>query len=85
MSYAELTANKLYDQMQLGSLNEDVKKHLMILLLKSGIEDVRDGFVSEEIPSSYEQALSMGAVDIESARQDLHSYVDELSQEFNLR
>lgn len=33
MSLSELTARKLYDTMQLGSVSEEVKRHLIILML----------------------------------------------------
>lgn len=33
MSHSELAARRLYDTMQLGSVSEDVKRHLIILML----------------------------------------------------
>ena len=71
MSTAEITARHLYDSMHLSSMNEDVKRYLMILILSE----------SKSIcaPSSYEEALAMGAINLEDARKKLHSYAEELS------
>lgn len=79
MSHAELTARKLYDTMQLSSVSEDVKRHLMILMLSQVSEQTPETSDNTEIPSSVEEAMQMGAMDIEDVRKDLHNYVDQLS------
>lgn len=79
MSHAELTARKLYDTMQLSSVSEDVKRHLMILMLSQVSEQTPETSDNIEIPSSVEEAMQMGAMDIEDVRKDLHNYVDQLS------
>lgn len=79
MSHAELTARKLYDTMQLSSVSEDVKRHLMILMLSQVSEQTPETSDNIEIPSSIEEAMQMGAMDIEDVRKDLHNYVDQLS------
>lgn len=85
MSNAEIKAHQLYDAMKLDDVSEDVKRHLMILILskystESPVE--QDG---HQIPMSYREALQMGAMDLELAREELHKYVDDLSKEFGIR
>lgn len=77
MSTAEITARHLYDSMHLANVNEDVKRHLMILIL-SETENIYT-------PSSYDEALAMGAVDLEDARKELHSYAEELSVKYGIK
>lgn len=86
MSHAELTAHRLYDTMQLGSVSEEVKRHLMILMLSNvASEESADATNVVKIPLSYEEALNMGAQDVEFAREDLHAYVDKLTADYNLQ
>lgn len=86
MSHAELTAHRLYDTMQLGSVSEEVKRHLMILMLSDSVsEDASDTTNVVNVPLSYEEALGMGAQDVELAREDLHAYVDKLTAEYDLQ
>ena len=86
MSHAELTAHRLYDTMQLGSVSEEVKRHLMILMLSNVVsEESGDATNVVKIPLSYEEALNMGAQDVAFAREDLHAYVDKLAADYNLQ
>lgn len=85
MSHAELTARKLYDTMQLSSVSEDVKRHLMILMLSQVSEQTPETSDNIEIPSSVEEAMQMGAMDIEDVRKDLHNYVDQLAKDYDLQ
>ena len=85
MSHAELTARKLYDTMQLNSVSEDVKRHLMILMLSQVSEQTPETSDNIEIPSSVEEAMQMGAMDIEDVRKDLHNYVDQLAKDYDLQ
>lgn len=62
MSYAELTANRLYDAMHLDCVSDGEKR-----------------------PLSYKEAIKMGAIDIEKAREELHSYVDELATQYGIK
>ena len=39
MSHAELTAHRLYNSMHLDSVSEEVKRHLIILMLSKSSED----------------------------------------------
>ena len=77
MSTAELTARHLYDAMNLAYVSDDVKRFLIIMML-SEPERV-------DVPSSYEESLSMGAMDLETAREELHSYADELSAKYGMK
>ncbi|MCQ2243127.1 MAG: hypothetical protein MJZ32_02595 [Bacteroidaceae bacterium] len=85
MSHAEQTARKLYDTMQLNSISEDVKRHLMILMLSQTSDNSLDLSESLEMPNSYEEAIRMGAKDIEDVRKDLHAYVDQLAKDYDLQ
>lgn len=85
MSYAELAAHQLYDSMQLDNVSEEVKRHLIILML-SNPEKKQDVQEHEtRVPLNYAEAIEMGAIDIEMAREDLHSYVDELAIQYDLK
>lgn len=85
MSYAELTANRLYEAMHLDSVDDEVKRHLIILMLSkpsnSKVEN-RDGI---NIPQNYQEAIDMGAIDVEMAREELHSYIDELATQYDIK
>jgi len=77
MSTAEITARNIYESMHLGSMSEDVKRCLMILMLSES-----DNI---SVPSSYEEALAMGAIDLEEARKELHSYAEKLSVKYGMK
>ena len=85
MSHAELTAHQLYETMHLGSISDEVKRHLIILMLSSPKKECEAEDVHIHIPMSYDEAMMMGAVDIKTAREELHSYIDELTEEFDLK
>lgn len=76
MSYAEITANNIYNDMCLQNISDEVRKHLIILL--------QTKTTATYYPSTLEEAMQMGAVDLETARKDLHEYVDSLSKEYHL-
>ena len=77
MSTAELTARHIYNTMHLADINEDVKKHLIILMLSEPEKTC--------VPSSYEESLALGAMDLEDARKELHSYANELSDKYGMK
>lgn len=86
MSYAEATARQLYDSIHLDSVSNDVKRQLMILILSNATDgnsypETQD-FV---VPHTLEEAVDLGAVDLESARKELHSYADGLTKEYDLK
>jgi len=84
MSKAEIAAHQLYDAMQLDKVSDEVKKHLMILILSGNKQD--EAYSSAiHTPVDYREALQMGAMDIEMAREELHDYIDELSTEFSIK
>ncbi len=85
MSHAEQTARKLYDTMQLNCVSEDVKRHLMILMLSQTSDNSFESSGHLEMPNTYEEAIHMGAKDIEDVRKDLHDYVDQLAKDYDLR
>lgn len=87
MSHAELAAHRLYDTMHLDNVSEEVKRHLIILMLSkpSVDEEVDDNTDTIKVPQSYDEALQMGAVELSFAREDLHAYVDKLSEEYDLQ
>lgn len=80
MSYAELTANRLYEAMHLDSVDDEVKRHLIILMLSKPSNS--KGIEKDDVkfPMNYQEAIDMGAIDVEMAREELHSYVDELKR-----
>lgn len=85
MSYAELTANRLYEAMHLDSVSDEVKRHLIILMLSKPNKDkdmLDDGI---KIPQNYQEAIEMGGMDLEMAREELHSYVDELATQYDIK
>lgn len=86
MSHAELTAHRLYDTMHLDNISEEVKRHLIILMLSksSADEEANDDTETIKVPQSYDEALQMGAIELAFAREDLHAYVDKLSEEYDL-
>lgn len=69
--------------MQLGQIDDEVKRHLMILLLTVPKQQNDDS--ESHIPLNYEEAMQMGAKDIEMVREDLHTYVDELAEEYKMQ
>lgn len=87
MSNAELTAHRLYDTMHLDSVSEDVKRHLITLILSKSCEDADESVSASAIgiPQSYEEALQMGATDLEYAREELHTYVSKLTDQYDLQ
>ena len=85
MSHAEQTARRLYDAMQLNSISEDVKRHLMILMLSQTSDNSFEISERLEFPNTYEEAVRMGAKDIEEVRKDLHAYVDQLANDYDLQ
>lgn len=87
MSHAELTAHKLYDTMHLDNVSEEVKRHLIILMLSNPTVEKNENNVADNIkvPLNYEEALQMGAVELAFAREELHAYADELSEEYHLQ
>ena len=84
MSHAEQTAYKLYDMYHLDVIDDDVKKCLVYLLMKPQGEEKID-YQTPQIPQSYEEAMAMGAHDVEMVREELHEYAAELAKEFNLK
>ena len=73
MGYAELAAHKLYDSMQLDTVSNEVKRQLMLLILsKTTIDATKD--VQLPNPMSLDEAMNMGAVDIETARKRMHTH-----------
>lgn len=76
MSRAELKAHEIFFSMQLANIDDEVRRHLMILLLTVPQQNDQDNVV---IPRNYEEALRMGAKDAEFVREDLHKYVEELA------
>lgn len=68
--------------MQLRDIDDEVKRHLMILLLTVPKQKEEVGNI---VPLNYEDALQMGARDIEMVREDLHAYVDQLAEEYNIQ
>lgn len=87
MSHAELAAHRLYNTMHLDSVSEEVKRHLIILMLSNSYVDTEktDNTDVIQVPQSYEEALRMGATELASAREELHAYVDKLSVEYDLQ
>lgn len=87
MSNAELAAYRLYNTMHLASVSEEVKRHLIILMLSNPSDEaeMEDNADAIKIPQSYEEALQMGAVELTCAREELHAYANKLSKEYNLQ
>lgn len=78
MSQAEITARRIYDTMHLGSINDEVKHHLVLLLSATTGSAMH-------MPNTLQEALEMGAMDLESARKELHSYAETLTKEYDLK
>lgn len=78
MSQAEITARRIYDTMHLGSVTDEVKHHLVLLLSDTTSDAI-------QVPSTLQEALEMGAMDLESAREELHTYADTLAKEYDLK
>lgn len=55
----------------------------MILLLTVPKQQKDDS--ESHIPLSYAEAMQMGAKDIEMVREDLHTYVDQLAEEYKIQ
>lgn len=87
MSHAELTAHRLYKTMHLDCVSEEVKRHLIILMLSDSSAEVeeKDNTEAITVPQSYEEALQMGAMELSLAREELHTYAEKLSEEFDLQ
>lgn len=84
MCHAEMVAGDLYKTMNLDSIGEDVKRHLMILLL-SNLKISQNQPESIVVPQSLDEAMKLGAVELEVARKGLHNYVDGLVNDFDLK
>jgi len=83
MSQAEMTAHHLYRTMHLDTVSEDVKRQLMILMLSTSSES--DEVVPIQIPKSYDEAIQMGAQPLECVREELHDYVNQLAEDYDIR
>ncbi|HBJ77191.1 MAG TPA: hypothetical protein DDY68_05285 [Porphyromonadaceae bacterium] len=85
MSNAEQMAYKIYEDMHLDTMDDEVRECLIGLLTMGQKEDVQ--YDETPLPdfNTYEEAMALGGVDIETARKEMHTYIDELASEYNLK
>jgi len=85
MSNAEQMAYKIYEDMHLDTMDDEVRECLIGLLTMGQKEDVQ--YDETPLPdfNSYEEAMALGGVDIETFGKEMHEYIDQLCDRYDIK